>query len=177
MAENTGVTGVITILNRIYNPIYSWFLVLPRQNELSTRPNQRSVNAVKEVSRMSSGKIDISAVVFRKMGGGAKYVFRPFLGVQFPGNSWCGEKKSGNKPSVANTRPSTLMVQWKMDAWKNSSYLSNTAIFHFPLVIWGRVIIHKISYVFLRLVSAIPNPYHSSTVYLLTCTIKINQCR
>ena len=86
MAENKGVTGVITMLNRSYNPIYSWFLVLPRQNELSTRPNQRSVNAVKEASRMSSGKIDISAVVFRKMGGEAKYVFRK-MGVQFPGNS------------------------------------------------------------------------------------------
>ena len=34
----------------------------------------------------------------------------------FPAIPDAEKRKSGNTPSVANTPPSTLMVQWKMDA-------------------------------------------------------------
>ena len=135
-AENTGVTGVITLLNRSYNPIYSWFLVLPRQNELSTRPNQRSVNAVKEVSRMSSGKIDISAVVFRKIGGGSKICFSAIFGSPVSRQFLMRRKENPaiNLPwQILVLRHSWFSGKWMPE--KKSSYLSNTAIFHFPMLI------------------------------------------
>ena len=46
------------------------------------------------------------------------------------GNPGAEKIKSGNKAFMANTFPPTIMVQWKMDPWENTSYLS--AIFSLP---------------------------------------------